>query len=168
MAPLCFQPCDVTQPLNAPENRKVGLRGVQLILFFYVCHETSIKARAGGLQFYIDVATEADAGAVVVLADVKERSRADLALVVAAMRGVRTLVPLATVHPHSAEVMAFRLEGAVLKCGAEVAAAAVDRGLVAATAVVVANRGRGSAQRNKDSDSIAATVVQIMAPAFKF
>lgn len=112
---LSFLPCDVTQPLGTVHeagghawggvNCKIDVSESDLILFFYVCHETSLRQM--NLRFYADVAAAAKAGAVVVLADVKGQSAAHLGRVVAAMAAVRAILPLRLSKSHNSEVLAF-------------------------------------------------------------
>eukprot|EP00961_Rhodomonas_salina_P214693 2899363-Rhodomonas_salina.1 len=104
---LDFQPCDVTQTLDAEVNRKVEIAEVDLLLFFYVCHETSQRNK---MSFYRDVATRAKEGALVVIADVHSHSRSHLAEVVRCMAEKRKILPLPLKKPqNTAEVLAFRL-----------------------------------------------------------
>jgi hypothetical protein len=100
---VSFAPCDVTTTLPPPSsasgadgtsdsggggggdgidsyayahsaNSKVLVEGVNLMLFFYVCHETSAAARKDGFSFYKSLAKRASKGAVVVIADVMTHS----------------------------------------------------------------------------------------------
>lgn len=104
---LSFFPCDVTASLHAEMNRKVDVSTVDLLLLFYVCHETS--QRRESLSFYEDLAMQAKEGAVVVIADVQSHSASHLADVMRCMASKRTLCPLQLKRQHPAEVLAFRL-----------------------------------------------------------
>lgn len=155
VADLCFHPCNVTVPLNDAENRKVDVGGVQLLLFFYVCHETSLLARKGGHQFYSDVARQATDGAIVIIADVTDRSRADLQLVADAMAKERRIELLQLTRVHKAEVVAFRI----------VAGRPMANKKAPARSRVVS--GGGQKQQARSNAGGVATVVTTMAPAFK-
>ncbi|OQR97593.1 hypothetical protein ACHHYP_10157 [Achlya hypogyna] len=106
---VCFRPCDVTQPLAADANRHVcDVEGMDILLFCYVCHETS--ARQTTLEFYTDLASQAKPGAVVVLADVKTTSRHCLEQVAQAMGGARRLTRLSLSKPPNAEAIVLRFD----------------------------------------------------------
>jgi SAM-dependent methyltransferase len=110
---LDFQPCDVTRSLLHEGNRKVvDVEELDLILFFYVCHETSTAANAQQLVFYKDLAKRCKPGCIVVCTDVTHHSRQDLELVKQALGTNRTLQALTPSKAHNAEVLAFQyLEG---------------------------------------------------------
>ena len=107
---LQFFPCDVTRGVDDYANFKVEIQGVSLLLFFYVCHETSILSRKGKMAFYKDISIRADRGAVVIMADVKGHSAQDLSFAADAMKGERKVTPLLFSRPHNAEVLAFRFD----------------------------------------------------------
>lgn len=100
--------CDVTTKLDHNSNYKVDLADVDLMLFFYVCHETSSLASQAGHCFYADVARLAKPGAVVVIADVMQHSQSAIAEVVSPMQAVRQIESLPTKRSHNACVCAFR------------------------------------------------------------
>ena len=62
---------------------------LDVLLFFYVCHETAAKAKEQGHVFYRDVATHVKEGTLMVICDVMERSREEMLTVVAVMGQVR-------------------------------------------------------------------------------
>jgi hypothetical protein len=100
--------CDVTQNFEHNSNYKVDLADTDLMLFFYVCHETSSMASRAGHCFYTDVARRAKPGAVVVIADVMEHSQSAIDEVISAMQAVRRIEGLPTKRSHNAYVCAFR------------------------------------------------------------
>jgi hypothetical protein len=115
--PVTFHLCDVTQSLYGNQNyrnQKVDVSDTDLILFFYVCHETSQRQPdKTTLTFYQEVALAAKPNALVVIADVKTRSRQCLEQVLQTMSSVRTV---SIVHhlskgqdQYNSEVLAFRL-----------------------------------------------------------
>jgi hypothetical protein len=104
-----FQPCDVTRSLHHDSNRKVdAVESIDLAVFFYVCHETSVASRKGQHQFYKDLSTTLKKGCVVVIADVNGRSKPDLELVFANMSHAREVERLVPRKSHNAELLAFR------------------------------------------------------------
>ncbi|KAF0715893.1 Aste57867_3115 [Aphanomyces stellatus] len=109
MVSVSFAPCDVTQPVDSEPNRRVtDLDAVDILLFCFVCHETSARQRT--LQFYMDIAQAAKSGALVVLADVKTKSKECLEQVAQAMGTVRRIVRLPLSKAPTAEALVFRLE----------------------------------------------------------
>ena len=103
-----FAPCNVTQPLEHDENRRVAsLDLVDLFMFFYVCHETSSKQKPH-LPFYADVARRARPGSIVVFAEVQVHAAAHLARVAAAMASQREVTELAVSRRHAAELLILR------------------------------------------------------------
>ena len=90
-ATVDFSTCDVCAPLSGgaewAANRAAAapLYGADLLVFAYVCHETSRAAALSGHAFYRDLAVGARAGALLLFADVQSRSAAALAAVYAAM-----------------------------------------------------------------------------------
>jgi hypothetical protein len=106
---LSFAPCDVTLCLGDEKNSKVDVTDADLLLFFYVCHETSIASAASQHCFYVDLARAAKRGAVVIIADVMKHSQTALQEVFAAMSKVRSLELLRMKKDHSACVHAFRI-----------------------------------------------------------
>lgn len=105
---LSFSPCNVTLALEEDENRRVDVTDTDLLMFFYVCHETSSLAIASDLVFYTDVARCAKAGSVLLFADVQEKSRAHLLAILRAMAAVRMVVQLPLPRSYAAEVLAFQ------------------------------------------------------------
>ena len=102
-ATVDFSTCDVCAPLSEVEaplkaaamttrwaaNRSAAakLHGADLLVFAYVCHETSRAAALSGHAFYCDLAVGAQPGALLLFADVQGRSASALAAVHAAMEG---------------------------------------------------------------------------------
>ncbi|RHY27681.1 hypothetical protein DYB32_006618 [Aphanomyces invadans] len=106
---VSFAPCDVTHPLGTDPNRRVtDIESMDVLLFCFVCHETSARQR--NLQFYLDIAAGAQAGALVVLADVKTKSKECLEQVTHAMSSVRRIQRLPLSKPPTAEAIVFRFE----------------------------------------------------------
>ena len=86
---------------------------LDVLLFFYVCHETAAKAKEGGHVFYRDVATHVKEGALMVICDVMERSRKEMLTIVAVMGQVRHVEVLQEKRKndttrHTTESMAVR------------------------------------------------------------
>ncbi|OQS00346.1 nuclear ribonuclease Z [Thraustotheca clavata] len=99
-----FRPCDVTQPVNSDANRHVcEVDTMDILLFCYVCHETS--SRQTTLQFYTDIALNAKSGAFVILADVKTTSKRCLEEVATTMIQARRIERLNLSKPPNAEVI---------------------------------------------------------------
>ena len=92
-ATVDFSTCDVCAPLSGgaewAANRAAAppLYGADLLVFAYVCHETSRAATLSGHAFYRDLAVGARAGTLLLFADVQGRSASALAAVHAAMEG---------------------------------------------------------------------------------
>lgn len=122
---VSFRLCDVTTGLASPscddiipmdddyrtvvKNRNVNVDDVDLLLFFYVCNETSDAAcHDNAWTFYTDVASRAKVGAVVILADVKSHSALVLTAVMEAMMRVRKCKILKCRGSHQAEVRVFQ------------------------------------------------------------
>ena len=105
---VAFAPCNVIAPLSDEQNRRVDIADTHLLLFFYVCHETSGLHKTAGLPFYAEVARQAAPGSLVVFADVQTHSAAHLARVVAAMAAQRAVEQLPTTRRHAAEVVILR------------------------------------------------------------
>jgi hypothetical protein len=86
---------------------------LDVLLFFYVCHETAAKAKEEGHVFYRDVATHVKEGALMVICDVMERSRKEMLTIVAVMGQVRHVEVLQEKRKndttrHTTESMAVR------------------------------------------------------------
>jgi hypothetical protein len=106
-----FQPCDVTKGLGDNSNRKIErVEDVDICLFFYVCHETSNAAKKGKLMFYRDLCSRLKPGCVVILADVKGKSKKDLQLVYSTLKGSRKVNDLKLRKKPNAEVVVFSYE----------------------------------------------------------
>ncbi|RHY12538.1 hypothetical protein DYB25_002251 [Aphanomyces astaci] len=106
---VSFAPCDVTHPLDTEPNRHVSeIETMDILLFCFVCHETSARQR--NLQFYLDVATAAKVGALVILADVKTKSKECLEQVAIAMASVRRIQRLTLSKAPTAEAVVLRVE----------------------------------------------------------
>ena len=106
-----FQPCDVTKGLVDNSNRKIErVEDVDICLFFYVCHETSNAAKKGKLMFYRDLCSRLKPGCVVILADVKGKSKKDLQLVYSTLKGSRKVNDLKLRKKPNAEVVVFSYE----------------------------------------------------------
>ena len=103
-----FKPCDVTKGLGDNSNRKIErVEDVDICLFFYVCHETSNAAKKGKLMFYRDLCSRLKPGCVVILADVKGKSKKDLQLVYSTLKGSRKVNDLRLRKKPNAEVVVF-------------------------------------------------------------
>ena len=73
-------------PSSLSEHSEL-LRNLDIVLFFYVCHETSRASRQGNFAFYRDLGRHLKDGSMVVIADVKTHSKQDLDMVAAALAG---------------------------------------------------------------------------------
>lgn len=109
---LNFAPCDVTQSVSHHSNMKVCVADVDLMLFFYVCHETSALTEQSEHVFYIDIAKAAKAGCIVVIADVLDHSRDAIAAVTAAFKSVREVEEMPLKRDHNTHVVALRFSSA--------------------------------------------------------
>ena len=111
------QPCDVTKSLHSEKhNRQVLLEHLQnldLLMFFYVCNETSRATKEGNFQFFRDLSEVLQDGVVVLIVDVKSWSSEHLKMVASALSGQRKvtyLSPSKSSIYNSAEVVAFRYD----------------------------------------------------------
>ena len=92
------------------QNHHVDVSCTDLLLFFYVCHETSVLSKSRGeWQFYRDLALRAKTGAVVVMADVMGSSAEVLKTILGVMTSVRPVKILTFKGRYQAEVLAFEL-----------------------------------------------------------
>jgi hypothetical protein len=88
---VSFHTCDVTAELAAGtvqgKNKGVAelVQAADLLVFSYVCNETSLKSQQSGWTFYKSLATLCRPGALLLFADVMQHSQPALAAVSAAV-----------------------------------------------------------------------------------
>lgn len=106
---LDFAPCDVTQSLGAGTNQRVSVENCDLLLFFYVCNETSVQTAASEYAFYTELAMSAKPGCLVVIADVMLHSELAISNVVSAIRATRACDEVAVDGNHNAQIAVLKM-----------------------------------------------------------